>query len=220
MALILTDPTSGSIGATTYGRNRSGQYIRQRSMPTQPRTTSQVAARAKLGDLAAAWRGLTGVQMASWTAFGGSFTVQNRLGSPIHLTGLQCYTKVNTTNLLNGDTAVSTPPALPSFLALTTTGITVTAGTPLVEINGTSPASGTKFMMYASPQRSAGVAYEAQYKWMATFTTATSGEFAITTPYLAQWGTLVIGKKVFVKVVQSQAGMQDNGTVYSTVILT
>lgn len=170
--------------------------------------------------MSAGWRGLTAAQMAAWVAFGNSFTVTNSLGSTIKLTGHQCYVKVNTVNLLNGDAAVSVPPALPAFLPVTTTGITVTSGTPLVEVNGATPATGTKFMMYASPQVSAGVSFNGTYNYMATFTTATASEFVITTPYVAAFGNPIIGKKVFVKVVQSQAGMQDNGTLYSTVVAT
>ena len=220
MAKILTVPTSGSIGNTTFSRNRNGQYIRQRSTPTQPRTVAQVAQRARLTTAAAAWRGLTAAQMAGWAAFGNSFTVVNSLGQSNHMTGLQAYTKVNTVNALNGDAQVSVPPALPVFLPPTTTGITVTAGTQVLEVNGASPAAGTKFMMYAAAQTSAGVSFQGNYKWLATFTTATGSEFVITTAYTAAFGALIIGKKVFVKVVQSQAGMQDNGTVYSAVILT
>lgn len=220
MAKVLTVPTSGSIGNVTYSRNRNGQYIRQRSIPTQPRTAAQVNQRARLTTAAAAWRGLTAGQMASWTSFGLSFTVNNSLGTPINLTGLQAYTKVNTVNALNGDAQVSTPPALPVFLPCTATGITVTAGTPLFEVNGVTPAAGTKHMIYASPQRSAGVTFNGTFGYIDTATTYTSSEFVITTKYVAKYGTLIIGKKVFLKVVQSQAGMQDNGTVFATTILT
>ena len=220
MAIVNTVPTSGSIGNVTYSRTRGQQTMRQRAVPVNPRSTAQVAQRSKLTSAAAAWRGLTGTQMAGWIAFGNSFTVQNALGTSIHLTGLQCYIKVNTVNSLNGDSQVSTPPALPVFLPVTTTGITATAGTQLLSVQGTSPASGTKFMIYASPQRSAGVGFNGQFRFLATFTTATAGSFVVTTPYSAAFGSLVIGKRLFVKVVQSQAGMQDNGTTYAATIAT
>jgi len=168
--------------------------------------------------MSAGWRGLTAAQQASWNAFGNSFTVTNSLGQSIHLTGHQCYVKVNTVNLLNGDTVVSTPPALPAFVAITVTSLTAVAATPAVKLAGTSPASGTKFMCYASPQRSAGVSFEGTFAYMQTFTTATAGFFDITTAYTAKFGTLVVGKKIFVKVVQSQAGMQDSGTLFSAVV--
>lgn len=220
MAIVNTVPTSGSVGNLTYSRTRGQQTIRQRAVPVNPRSTAQVAQRAKLTTASAAWRALTAVQQASWVAFGNSFTVQNSLGTSIHLTGLQCYIKVNTINALNGDAQVSVPPALPSFVPATVTGITATAGTQLLEVAGTTPATGTKFMIYASPQRSAGVQFENNYKWLQTFTTATAGQFVVTSAYNSAFGSLIIGKKLFVKVVQSQAGMQDNGTTFSTVIAT
>jgi hypothetical protein len=215
---ILDVPQSGSVGARTSSRNRSGQYVRQRAIPTQPRTPAQVAARASLSDQSASWRGLTDPQRAAWNAFAQSFTVTNSLGTTINLTGAQCFVKVNTTNVKNGDAAVTAPPALPSFLTNTCTGLVATAGTPTLEISGTAPAMGTKFMVYASPQLSAGVSFNGKYVWLQTSQTFTSGEMSILTAYTARYGALIAGKKLFVKVVQSQAGMQDNGTVFSIIV--
>ena len=79
-------------------------------MPTQPRSASQVNARARLTTCAAAWRGLTAGQMASWQAFALSFTVVNSLGSAINLTGTQCFCKVNCVNLLLARAIVLVPP--------------------------------------------------------------------------------------------------------------
>jgi hypothetical protein len=218
MAKIIQIPTSGSIGNQTNSRNRSGQYIRQRAIPTQPRTVAQVAARARLSDTSAGWRGLTSAQIAAWNAFGQSFTINNSLGQAINLTGAQCFIKVNTVLLLLGSSTVVNPPALPSFVAVTVTGLTATAGTPLLEAAGATPATGTTYMFYASPQLSPGVTFNGQYRYIANFTTATGGEFVLTTPYTAKFGAPIAGKKIFVRVVQSQAGMQDNGTNFSTIV--
>jgi hypothetical protein len=218
MAKIIDIPTSGSIGNQTNSRNRSGQYKRQRSMPTQPRTTAQVAVRARLSNLASAWRSLTDNQRAAWAAFANSFTVVNSLGVSGNLTGCQCFIKVNAVNGQNGDTVVLTPPALPAFVAVLVTALTATAGTPLIELTGTSPATGTKYMVFASPQVSAGVSFQSDFRYIATFTVATTGKFALTTPYSAKFGAPVAGKKIFVRVVQSQAGMQDNGTPFTCIV--
>jgi hypothetical protein len=218
MAKILDIPKSGSIGNQTNSRNRSGQYLRQRSIPTQPRTVAQLAARARLSDTSAGWRGLTDPQRAAWNAFAQSFTINNSLGQAINLTGAQCYIKVNTVLLLTGASAVSTPPALPTFVAVTVTGLTATAGTQLLEAAGATPATGTSYMFFCSPQLSAGVTFNGNYRYIATFTTATGGNFVLTTPYTTKFGALIAGKKVFVKVVQMQAGMQDNGTAFSVIV--
>jgi hypothetical protein len=215
---MLDVPQSGSVGARTSSRNSSGQYIRQRANPTQPRTAAQVNQRARLTGLAAAWRGLTAGQIASWNAFAQSFTVVNSLGTAIHLTGLQCYIKVNTVNLINGVSAVSTPPALPSFLPNTCTGVTAVSATPLIQIAGVAPAAGTLFMVFSSPQLSAGVTYVGNFRYIQTSQTFTAGEMSIQTAWAAKFGALIAGKKIVVKVVQSQAGMQDNGTLLSCIV--
>lgn len=215
---ILDVPQSGSVGNETSSHNRGGQYRRQRSIPTNPRSVAQQAARARLADLAAGWRGLTASQQTAWIAFGNSFTVNNTLGTAIHLTGLQCYIKVNTVNLLNGTAIVSVPPALPSFVACTVTAVTAVSATPLIQLAGTTPATGTSYMIFASPQVSAGLNYNGNYRWLQTSTTFTSGELSLQTTYAAKFGALIAGKKIFVKVVQVQAGMQDNGTVYTCIV--
>lgn len=216
---FLDVPQSGSVAATTSSRNRFGQYRRTRAIPVQPRTPAQVAARSRLSTMAASWRGLTSAELTSWNSFGQSFTVVNSIGATVHLTGLQCYIKVNTVNLLNGGSAVSTPPALPSFVACTVTSIDATAATPIIEASGVAPASGTLFMFYASPQLSPGVSFNGVYRYLQTGQTFTSGKLSLQTAYAAKFGTLVSGKKIFVKVVQAQNGMQDNGTLFSTIVI-
>ena len=213
-------PKSGSLGQFTYSRGRSGQYMRSRSLPTNPRTSTQVAARSALGTQSAAWRGLTDAQRAAWNAFAGSFTKVNSLGTSISLTGHQCFTKINSVNLKNGDATVNTPPTLPAFAACTVTALTYTAGTPALKLAGTSPTSPCKYMIYASGQKSAGASYCSDFRYIQTFTTATTGFFDILTAYTAKFGALIVGKKVFVKVVQAINGFQDHGTTFAGVAAT
>lgn len=215
---ILDVPQSGSVGNQTSSRNRSGQYIRQRTVPTNPQTPAQQAVRATLTSLSASWKSLTSSQQAGWKAFGNSFTVVNNLGTAIHLTGLQCYVKVNAVNTLLGDAVVAVPPALPAFVAPLTTGVTASHSTPSLVLAGATPATGTDYMVYASPQVSAGVSYQGNYRYLTVADTFTSGAFNLLTAYTAKFGALRAASKIFVKVVQNQAGMQDNGTVYTCIV--
>ena len=215
---ILDVPQSGSVGARTSSRNRSGQYVRQRAMPTQPRTVSQMAARSRLTTQSAAWRGLTDAQRAAWNGFAQSFTIVNSLGSTINLTGHQAFCKINSVNLLNGDAQVLVPPSLPAFTACSATSADGTAGTQLLELNGTTPSGSVKHMVYCSPQLSPGVSYNANFRWILTGTTYTASKLSLTAAYTAKFGALIAGKKVFVKVVQSLNGFQDNGSVFAATI--
>ncbi len=142
----------------------------------------------------------------------------NSLGTTINLTGAQCFIKVNTVNLLNGDTTVNLPPSLPAFVAVTVTAVTAVAATPLIQLAGVNPAAGTKFMVFGSPQLSAGVNFNGKYAYLTTNQTFAAGEMSIQTVYAARYGALIVGKKIFIKVVQSQAGMQDNGTTFSCIV--
>ena len=59
MAKFLGVPTSGSQGATTWARNRYGQYTRMRAHPVNPNTPAQRQARSALSGCASAWQELT-----------------------------------------------------------------------------------------------------------------------------------------------------------------
>jgi hypothetical protein len=215
---ILDVPQSGSVGARTSSRNSGGQYVRQRSMPTQPRTPAQVNQRARLTSQSSAWRGITDAQRAAWNAFAQSFTIVNTLGTAIHLTGSQCFIKVNSVNLINGVATVNIPPVLPAFIAVTVTGLAAVQATPLISLLGVNPAAGTDFMIFASPQVSAGVSFQGNYRFIQTSQVFTTGVMSLQTAYTAKFGALIVGKKIFVKVVQSQAGMQDNGTLFAVIV--
>lgn len=215
---ILDIPQSGSVAAVTSSRNRSGQYRRSRAIPTQPRTASQLAARSRLSTQAAAWRGLTDAQRSSWVAFAGSFTVINTLGQSIHLTGSQAYVKVNSVLDLLGDSALTTPPSLPSFTATAITGFTAAAGTPAFDIAGSDPDAGTRYMVYASAQKSAGVSYNSDFRYIGVIENGDTMPDDKLTEYTARHGSLVAGKKIFLKVVQEQSGMQDSGTLYTAIV--
>lgn len=216
--LIIAPPQSGSVAAQTSSRNRSGQYIRSRANPVQPRTPAQVAARARFTTCSSAWRGLTAAQQAAWQAFAASFTTVNRIGTTINLTGTQCFVKVNCVNLLLGRAIVDIPPALPTFVACSMTGLTAVAATPAITLTGTAPATGTSNMVFASPQESAGVSFNGKYAYLSDVGSSGTVPYEFHAIYAAKYGALISGKKIFVKVVQEQAGMQDNGTLYSVVV--
>ena len=215
---ILDIPQSGSIAAQTSSRNRSGQYRRTRALPTQPRTVLQMAARARLSAASAGWRGLTDNQRAAWAAFALTFSVVNSIGTTIQLTGAQCYVKVSCVNALLGTTYSATPPAVPGFDAVTVTGISGAAGTPALAVAGTTPTDGVTHMLYVSPQMSPGISFCGSWRYLANVTTYTLGSYDILAAYSARFGAPAAKLKIFLKVVQQKAGMQDNGTLFSCIV--
>lgn len=93
MGLIVPNfPMSGSSGGTTYGRNRFGYYIRNRTKPVNPNTSKQSTARMNFSTASSRWRDvLNQTQRDGWNAYASGTPVTNKLGQTIYLTGHQWY---------------------------------------------------------------------------------------------------------------------------------
>lgn len=91
---------SGSIGGTTYSRNASGAYARNRSIPVNPNTARQQGVRNNLSALVDAWSAdLTEVQREQWRLYAANVSVKNRLGDDIFISGFNMFVRSNTARL-------------------------------------------------------------------------------------------------------------------------
>lgn len=98
----LTAEMRGSVGGTTFSRNRFGQIARQRVTPVNPNTARQAAVRATFQFLTDAWNStLTQLQRDSWNLYGASVVMKNKLGEDIYLTGFNQFIRTNTVQLGN-----------------------------------------------------------------------------------------------------------------------
>lgn len=88
---------SGSVGGSVYSHNRSGQYIRARSVPVNPQTDRQLGVRNAVRSLSIAWQNdLTEAQRNGWRTYAHQIAWLNALGDLITLTGLNHYVRSNT----------------------------------------------------------------------------------------------------------------------------
>lgn len=91
----LVTQASGSIGGMTASRNRGGNYLRGRAIPTNPSTMLQAAVREGLGMLANMWATLTQAQRDGWATYALNVPVINSLGDSIKLTALNMFIRSN-----------------------------------------------------------------------------------------------------------------------------
>jgi hypothetical protein len=105
----------GSVNGTVYSQNKSGPYMRNRSMVVNPNTASQVLARATFAQASQQWRTLTDAQRNSWRAYAAATPVTNRLGDTIFLSGANMFTKTNAFNGFLGIAAQTTAPITPGL---------------------------------------------------------------------------------------------------------
>lgn len=110
---------SGSIGGTTFSRNRGGQYTRARAIPVTSTTAEALAAKARLSTASSAWQGLTPGERDAWAFWARANPVTNTLGNSITLTGQQAFVGNHTRMVLADAATLTSPPIVPAPDALT-----------------------------------------------------------------------------------------------------
>lgn len=87
---------SGSIGGTTFARNRGGAYIRNRTVPLNPQSPRQVEVRQRFGALSNLWSTtVTTVQRAAWELYASNVPITNALGEDRNVSGINMYSRGN-----------------------------------------------------------------------------------------------------------------------------
>lgn len=205
---MLMPPSSGSHDAMTASRNRFGQYMRKRATPVNPSTVPQMTQRMRMATNAAAWRNLSDVQRAGWASLGAMIIRTDALGSSYDLTGFMAYCSVNNNLATVGDSLVSAAPALSTPADLATATVTLTAAAFSIAYTATPLAAGTRLLIFASPQRSAGRSFEGDYRLIAVTTAAAASPADIFAAYSARLGTPVVGNRIFLKLITQFAGFQ------------
>jgi hypothetical protein len=95
MALTIDGiPVSGSIGKTTYARNRAGAYQRRRTKPVNPNSTLQLETRAAFAAAINTWTDdLTPLQRSSWATYAAGVDWLNAAGQAMSLTGQNAFVR-------------------------------------------------------------------------------------------------------------------------------
>jgi hypothetical protein len=154
---------------------------------------------------AAAWRALTDNQRAGWLDLGLSISRTDSLGQSYTLNGFMCYCSVNNNKLDAGDAAVSDAPAIVTPADLITASVTLTAAAFSVAYTATPLAAGVRLFAFVSPQRSAGVKFNGDYRLLTVSAAAAASPLVLTTLYAAKFGVPVVGNRIFISL-QTYAG--------------
>lgn len=117
MALFTPGPAvsevRGSSGGTVFSRNRFGAYLRGRTVPINPNTSRQVAARDRFNTLATAWRDvLTQGERDAWDTYAAETNWINVLGQVVNLTGLNHFVRSNNFRLIAAKAPLTAAPVI------------------------------------------------------------------------------------------------------------
>lgn len=87
---------SGSVAGSTFARNRYGNYVRARTVPTNPNTALQQKVRNSMAFLTSRWsQTLTPVQRTAWGLYASNVVMKNRLGEACYHSGFNHYIRSN-----------------------------------------------------------------------------------------------------------------------------
>lgn len=104
---------SGSIGGCTYSRNRSGQYIRRRSMPVNSGSSFAQEMTANFATLIDRWTiVLTSAERTSWDVWAANTPQIDSLGNSIIWTGQNAFVSMNSFRMQNGQVILDDAPSI------------------------------------------------------------------------------------------------------------
>ena len=140
------------------------------------------------------------------------------LGQSYSLTGFQAYCSVNNNLVAAGGAVITAAPALATPPALLTATITLTAIAFSIAYTGTPLGAGAKLMAFASPQRSAGRAFEGDFRLIKVGAAAGASPLAILAEYTAKFGVPVVGNRIFLSLVVTVGGFESGALITSAVV--
>jgi len=167
---------------------------------------------------AAGYRTLTDAQRAAWKSLGLSISRTDSLGQVYNLNSFGAYCSVNNNKLDAGDAAVSDAPAIVTPPDLISATITLTSASFSVAYTATPLAAGVRLFIFCSPQRSAGVAFNADYRLISVTAAAAASPANILTAYTAKFGVPVTGNRIFLSLQTYQAGFKGSPFAVSQVV--
>lgn len=191
-------PQSGSQANTVASRNRFGQYLRTRAIPTNPNSIGQSLARTTMATLASLWGNIKPSERLAWEDCARRFPKTDSLGQTIVLSGFQQFIRSNSALTFVGASGTGLVPLPDTPFSATNIQPTVsTVATKTFDINYVVPPVGQFIVIDTSGQLSAGIAFCSDYRNLAIQSHGSIAPAEELAKYENKYGPLLVGKKIF-----------------------
>lgn len=215
---------SGSIGGTTFSRNKGGMYVRNRGLVKNPNTPAQQVVRTALKALTTAWVStLSATNQAQWATYAANVPLLNALGDSRAIPALAMFVRCNSPRLIAGLAEVNTGPTVFAVANLTTPVPTVSHTTGLstayTNTDLWATAAGGGLLIFASKPQNASINFfKGPFNYLAKVAGAAT---APTSPLVTAYPyTLTAGQKVFIRYIASNADGRLSADVIQATIVT
>lgn len=209
----------GKLGGHVASKNRGGAYFRTKVTPSNPNTTAQAAARARITLLSQGFGNLGAAPIAAWNGAVGSWSTTDIFGDIKNPSGINLFTKLNSNLIEIGEPVINTPPAKAAVPETTIDTITADSATQTLDLNLVQAAlgAGTKVIVRASAQTSAGVAnFSGKMRNIEIVSAVTApNTLDIIAAYTTKFGALIAGQKLNVELVPVNIITGQKGAVSS-----
>lgn len=173
------------------------------AMPSNPMTPAQTTQRGNFGFLSGNWSSLTEVERDSWRAL--TVNTFDRLGHSVTLTGKELYVALNRNLFNSGNALLTTAPTPSSPIPPATLSLQSSLSGIHFRISFTATPipAGITYLVFGTAPQSAGTARPgpSKYKLLTALPAATASPADVSTAYDAVFGTVIVGSRVFVRVI-------------------
>ena len=212
------------LNGSVFARNRGGAYLRNKVTPVNPQTIAQVQARSLLTSYSQSWRSLTQNQRDAWRSVVDQWSRTDVFGDVVNPSGSSLYIRLNINISLAGGAAISTPPTPTGAAALSDLSVAAdeSSNTVAVTFDPAAVPAGHALYIEATPNLSPGISNaNSRFRYVATGAAAATSPIAIGTEYLAKFGALVEGQKLFIraKFINATTGEVSQSLVASTIVV-
>jgi hypothetical protein len=217
---VIDTPRTNKIGNMVAYISRYGQCYRAYVVPRNPRTEAQMDKRDIFGSSSSGWGlKLTEPQRQRWVQSALTASSHPSLDQYSHLSGQQLFVKINSTLRCVGQPPLDEPPA-PVVFGPNPVGELVIVndeGGGVRLMLSVGPAT-EDIMLFGQAPCNSGRTKHRRVNYLGLLGSATNSQCDITAPYVARFGQLSPGQKVFVVTCQQKNGWKAQGHVASAIV--
>jgi hypothetical protein len=222
----LAGPQSGARGDEVASRNRSGQFLRQRVSPKNPRTAAQRRVRKHMRTFSRLWNKITEPQRTAWCADACNVLSRPKLGKPRPLDGQKFFNKINTVLAICGREPLLEPPPRPEFGPNPVIALTASDGPGGIALMlSLSKTPAEDIMLFASPPCNAGRSYCSNFSFIGLLPAPNERISHFARLYLKKLKELkklkryrhvaLAGSRVFIRAVQQVNGWENKRHMFA-----
>jgi len=226
----LAGPQSGARGDEVASRNRSGQFLRKRVSPKNPRTAAQRRVRKYMRTFSRLWNQITEPQRAAWCTGACEVLSRPKLGKPRPLDGQKFFNKINTVLAICGREPLLEPPPRPDFGPNPVVALTASSGPGGIALMlSLSETPAEDIMLFASPPCNAGRSYCSNFSFIGLLPAPNERISHIIRLYLKKLKELkklkryhhvaLAGSRVFIRAVQQANGWENRRHMFASSVV-